>query len=273
MKNDRFVKFIIIFFVIFAIVFPIILKTMYKNLSYPEWYGILASFIGGAIGGITTLIALYISTNQTRRIQADNKEYFEESQNKEKIEKMKTAAFVLFYDLKLYLECIQQYVIDYCMYKINYMHRVEPSADKIINTEMDIGKLHIMSDKWMEQVAYISEGVNDHLADIEKLINTCSMCKKSTASIKDNKEIGKALELISKDIFCDEFMNMWINVANKTSDYISYCKIRDNEQLMIIDGIINNFKKYTRNHNEKLYIKNDIDDVLSFLKKINNQKN
>lgn len=64
------------FFIIFSIAFPGILWYQYKP-SYSDWYGILASFIGGAIGGITTLIALSITVKQTREIQKDNQNYLQ----------------------------------------------------------------------------------------------------------------------------------------------------------------------------------------------------
>ena len=64
------------FFIVFSIMFPTILWNRYKP-SYSDWYGILASFIGGAIGGITTLIALSITVKQTREIQKDNQNYLQ----------------------------------------------------------------------------------------------------------------------------------------------------------------------------------------------------
>jgi hypothetical protein len=67
--NDKLTKWIITTFVCFSIIFLSILKVTYKGLSYFEWYSILASFTGATIGGIATLIALYVSTSETRKIQ------------------------------------------------------------------------------------------------------------------------------------------------------------------------------------------------------------
>lgn len=72
MKNHKSIKIIIWIFIGIALLFPMVLKIIYGVLSYAEWYSILASFWGGAIWGITTLIALYISTDETRRIQEEN---------------------------------------------------------------------------------------------------------------------------------------------------------------------------------------------------------
>lgn len=66
--NNTIIK-IVCVFIAFTILFPVALWLIYHYFSYGAWYGILASFLGGSIGGITTLIALYISTSETRKIQ------------------------------------------------------------------------------------------------------------------------------------------------------------------------------------------------------------
>lgn len=67
---------IIIFLSVVAILFmPFLLEMfifrneVYSALTNGEWGGFLGSYIGGAFGGIGTLLAVYITTKETREIQ------------------------------------------------------------------------------------------------------------------------------------------------------------------------------------------------------------
>lgn len=75
-KNDenRILWAILIINIVFIIAFPITLWMIYK-ISYHDWYNFLGGFIGGSFGELATLIAIVISTNQTRRIQEESKNF------------------------------------------------------------------------------------------------------------------------------------------------------------------------------------------------------
>ncbi|WP_238907460.1 hypothetical protein [Clostridium sp. YIM B02506] len=108
-KNNR-IFMIILVFVAFSFAFPLFLQLWYKP-SFSDWYSILASFIGGSIGGITTLIALYTSTEETKKIQNENMKYNNKILNiqilNEKIKDYKTCSI----EINSFLNSINEFVI------------------------------------------------------------------------------------------------------------------------------------------------------------------
>lgn len=73
---------IVLVYVLFSICFVGVVKWPYPNLTYPEWDNFLACFCGGAIGGLATLIAVYVTIKETRKIQDETRKMQEET-NKE----------------------------------------------------------------------------------------------------------------------------------------------------------------------------------------------
>lgn len=67
-------RIIMIIYSVIAIALPFVLHGVYHKMSWDNWYSMLLGYSGGAIGGIATLIAIYISTDQTRAIQEENRE-------------------------------------------------------------------------------------------------------------------------------------------------------------------------------------------------------
>lgn len=67
-KNAIFIGILILSF----LASPIWLWYGHSGFDYGKAAEMTFSYIGSAIGGITTLIALYITVNQTRKIQEDN---------------------------------------------------------------------------------------------------------------------------------------------------------------------------------------------------------
>lgn len=47
-------------------------NSVYSVLTNGEWAAFLGSYLGGIIGGAGTLIAMYVTTNETRKIQNEN---------------------------------------------------------------------------------------------------------------------------------------------------------------------------------------------------------
>lgn len=79
-KNSlKVVLMIISIYTIIGIVLPIIFKymifenTAISNLSNNEWAGFLGSYVGGILGGLGTLIAVFITIRDSRNIQFENK--------------------------------------------------------------------------------------------------------------------------------------------------------------------------------------------------------
>ncbi|QCH27353.1 hypothetical protein [Clostridium tyrobutyricum] len=66
-------KTIVIIYSVISIMLPFLFHVFYLNMNWDNWYSILFSYLGGAIGGIATLIAIYITTNQTYNIQEESR--------------------------------------------------------------------------------------------------------------------------------------------------------------------------------------------------------
>ena len=74
MKNKKIIAFLI-FTLVISFILPFILEYLiYRNNFYSvldnsDWSGFLGSYISGLIGGIGTLVAVYISISETRKVQ------------------------------------------------------------------------------------------------------------------------------------------------------------------------------------------------------------
>ncbi|EDT23496.1 hypothetical protein P5E79_11345 [Clostridium perfringens] len=81
MEDNKYKKYLLLAGLIISIVtimIPIFLEFfIFRNdvispVSNGDWAGFYGSFLGGIIGGIGTLIAVFITTKETRKIQAEN---------------------------------------------------------------------------------------------------------------------------------------------------------------------------------------------------------
>jgi len=70
---------IIAVYTVVGIILPFIFKyiifesTTFSNLSNNEWAGFLGSYVGGILGGLGTLISVYITVKESRDMQIENK--------------------------------------------------------------------------------------------------------------------------------------------------------------------------------------------------------
>lgn len=70
---------IIVIYLVVGIILPFIFKyvifesTTFSNLSNNEWAGFLGSYVGGILGGLGTLISVFITVKESRDMQIDNK--------------------------------------------------------------------------------------------------------------------------------------------------------------------------------------------------------
>lgn len=64
-KNNKLIT-VVIVYIIFALLIPMILHFFYKT-GWSDWYNELFTYLGGAIGGIATLIAIYLTLRQNNK--------------------------------------------------------------------------------------------------------------------------------------------------------------------------------------------------------------
>ena len=78
-KTIKMTKMIIIIYTTVGIILPFIFKyvifesTTFSNLSNNEWAGFLGSYVGGILGGLGTLISVFITVKDSRDMQIENK--------------------------------------------------------------------------------------------------------------------------------------------------------------------------------------------------------
>ncbi|HBF0730817.1 TPA: hypothetical protein KNO10_004033 [Clostridioides difficile] len=84
------------------------------------WLGFWGSYLGGILGGLATLMAVVITTNQTRIIQEENKLETREIQAESKKEK-------IYFQKKEFTDeickCISEYITDACGYFYEQWYR------------------------------------------------------------------------------------------------------------------------------------------------------
>ena len=87
--------YIIIIIVVILIILPLLIEKFIVNneflskASNDGWIAFLGSYIGGIIGGMGTLIAMVVTTRETRRIQRKNEEYIAKREHQEDVKRNK----------------------------------------------------------------------------------------------------------------------------------------------------------------------------------------
>lgn len=78
-KIIRTIMTIIIIYTVIGIILPFVFKfvifesTEFSNLTNNEWAGFLGSYVGGILGGLGTLISVFITVKESRDMQIENK--------------------------------------------------------------------------------------------------------------------------------------------------------------------------------------------------------
>lgn len=145
---NRYIVYIIVAILIimglpFFIQFSVIDNNWLSKASNDGWASFFGSYLGGVIGGIGTLIAMLVTTRETRRIQEENKEM--QNENKElqvknteltqqsleitqamaerdknrEIENVKENALIVYYDLYLGLNDVKKLYVSRCIKDYN----------------------------------------------------------------------------------------------------------------------------------------------------------
>ncbi len=127
---------IIVFISVCILIFPFALEicifrnNVYSVLSNGEWGSFLGSYIGGALGGIGTLLAVYITTKETRKIQQENLAQIEsERKRNEKTERKKFADEIA-KDIATYITDISKY-----FYACRFSKRLD-DEERSLNDEL-----------------------------------------------------------------------------------------------------------------------------------------
>ena len=121
MKKRSYLKIIGITVVVMSALFagiPLFLEhfifrnNVYSVLTNGEWGSFLGSYIGGIVGGAGTLVALWVTTNETRKIQEENLNQLKENRSLEDKKERKQFADGIAHDISVYTTDIIKYFHD-----------------------------------------------------------------------------------------------------------------------------------------------------------------
>ena len=84
-------------------------NSVYSVLTNGEWASFLGSYIGGVVGGAGTLIALWVTTNETRKIQEENLNQFNADRSLNDRKERKQFADIIAQDISIYIANINNY--------------------------------------------------------------------------------------------------------------------------------------------------------------------
>jgi len=129
----------------------------YSVLSNGEWGGFLGSYIGGALGGIGTLLAVYITTKETRKIQQENSTQIEDEKKRNEKKERKQFADTIAKDIAMYITDISKYF--YACRALEQLHNKEHELNnELYSIDCKIGakhtalkKLNIVNDEDTEE--------------------------------------------------------------------------------------------------------------------------
>jgi len=110
-------------FVLEAVVFR---NEVYSVLSNGEWGGFLGSYIGGALGGVGTLLAVYITTKETRKIQQENSVQIEDEKERTERKERKQFADEIANNIARYITNISKY-----FYANRALDRLDKDRDRL----------------------------------------------------------------------------------------------------------------------------------------------
>lgn len=88
--------------------------SVYSVLTNGEWASFLGSYIGGVVGGAGTLIALWVTTKETRKVQDENLNQLKEDRQLSDKKERKQFADEIAKDIAAYITDISQYYYANC---------------------------------------------------------------------------------------------------------------------------------------------------------------
>ena len=223
-KKIAIIIFISIFIIIvlpFALEIIIFRNDIYSVLDNGEWSGFLGSYIGGALGGIGTLLAVYITTKETRKIQQENSIQIEDERRRNEKKERKQFSDEIAKDIATYITDISKYF--YACRALEQLYNTEKDLyDKLYRVERKIAEKHstlknLNIDEETQQ--YISVGneldelkqkeselkyrIERNLRDLERnkadrtVANECYfLLKMKLQNIENGKRLLKQLESI-----------------------------------------------------------------------------
>ena len=195
-----------------------------SGFAYDKKVEFTISFVGALIGGITTLVALWISTIETRKIQEDSKteqgKLITMNENKE----LKINAFIIENDLKICFKDLFNILVKYAINNAIIISPPNQRKEWILSWKEILRGINFSSN-WREEVKTLSNKIEkDYLIKIYEMY---TLLERSIQflNLSENTSITyellyRNIELIPKEfIFNEEFIQYYLQLRNKVSDY------------------------------------------------------
>ncbi|MBN7572799.1 hypothetical protein C1H57_23520 [Clostridium sp. 2-1] len=168
---------IIIVYTVVGVILPFLFKyavfesAAFSNLSNNEWAGFLGSYVGGILGGLGTLISVFVTVKESRDIQAENKSDTDKKILKDKDEREKERKeekeLEEQKERKQFADDISVYVGKYITHISKYYYAARRAEDldsayrdandklkkienKLVNLNKEIDKVGIDSDEFIQ---------------------------------------------------------------------------------------------------------------------------
>lgn len=200
-------------------------SNIYSAIDNGDWASFLGSFLGGIVGGIGTLIAVYFTTNQTRKIQEKNEEKLNDEiklrQRKERKEFADEIAIL-----------VSKYIADVKRHNKNLGHASD--VDKEIE-ELQAKLKHFIHNNY-------NNNFNDNISSVENQISR---------KMKEKNNIE--LDRITADE-CYNLLMIKLSNMDKANDIIKW--LNNNDFILWNESSLNSLR-YIANNFIKEYIEND----------------
>ena len=216
-------------FILFAGV-PLILEylifrnNVYSVLSNGEWGSFLGSYIGGIIGGTGTLIAMYVTTKETRKVQEENLNQLKEDRLLEDKKERKVFADGIAHDISVYSTDITKYFhacrnvdrLDMDRYNANMqlqniqnriqekytrrkMMNVSRNSETYLSIESEIKQLQDEESKIRYKLEHIENEIHNIQGDRRIAVECYFILKIKLQSIKEAHPLLEQLEYIHEN--------------------------------------------------------------------------
>lgn len=199
-------------------------NNIYSVIGNKEWASFLGSYVGGAIGGIGTLLAVVITTNQTRAIQKKNEQQITEDRDAKKKDDRRNF-------INSVIEDVAKFLTDNSAYK-EEVELLNERKRKIAKFEKDL--LETRNELNKKRILLTHRGKNMQLEDeiaqlesVEKTMQETIIAEKqyiSSCKISREKALEGSLVLEMKLKNINEAATMWAKIEEVT-------KLADNEKI------------------------------------------
>lgn len=196
--SKKHILIIIYVLILIILLLPIILEffvfrnEVYSALTNGEWGGFLGSYIGGAIGGIGTLLAVYITTKETQKVQNDTLNQMQYDRDLSAKKERKEFTDEIASNVAKYIAEISAYA-----YGCRALER--------LNTDLITSKRQLQDIEGEIQHFYEMERQNDDISHLEVEINLLRQKeaeqKYKIENIEKDIEINKVNRVIANECY------------------------------------------------------------------------